>query len=234
MKSTVMILWVALTLNAGMFALEFWQGLVAASSALLADSLDMLADALVFALTLAALRAGSMQQARAALAKGYLMAGLGVLVLAQAIYSAASGAMPRPEVMGWVAALALACNVICYLLLAPRRQASLSLAACWVCARNDLFANTAVLVAAALVAATGSALPDLLVGLLITALFLGSARGVIREARSALAAGSARGIARTRLSPSSVQSATAAHGTSAAGSSTAGVAAPRRGLLVAR
>jgi Co/Zn/Cd efflux system component len=56
----------------------------------------------------------------------------------------------------------------------------------WLCSRNDVIANVAVLVAAAGVALTGSAWPDIAVGLGIAALFARSAVGVIADARRVL------------------------------------------------
>lgn len=56
----------------------------------------------------------------------------------------------------------------------------------WLCSRNDVVANGAVLLAAAGVAASGSAWPDIVTGLGIAALFGASALGVIREARAQL------------------------------------------------
>lgn len=46
------ILWIVLGINAAMFVAEFVAGLIAQSTGLIADSLDMLADAAVYGVSL--------------------------------------------------------------------------------------------------------------------------------------------------------------------------------------
>lgn len=77
-------------------------------------------------------------------------------------------------------------NLGCFFLLWRHRDADLNVRSAWLCSRNDLVSNTAVLFAAAAVAWTASAWPDLIVGLGIAVLFLHSAMGVLRESRARL------------------------------------------------
>ncbi|HSI23076.1 MAG TPA: hypothetical protein VK959_08650 [Methylophilaceae bacterium] len=58
----------------------------------------------------------------------------------------------------------------------------------WLCSRNDLFANTGVLLAAGASYVLASRWPDIIVGTLIAALFVSSALHVIRQARIAMQA----------------------------------------------
>jgi len=182
------VLWI----NAVMFAVELGAAVLAGSTALLADSMDMLGDALVYGFSLYVVGRGPAWQARAALTKGLVMASFGIAVLGEAVIKILRGAVPGASLMAEIGLLALAANLACLLLLQRRRGDDLNMRSAWLCSRNDVTANVGVLVAAAGVSLTGSAWPDVTVGLLIAAMFVTSAAGVIRDARStarALAAG---------------------------------------------
>lgn len=180
------VLGIVLAINAAMFAVEAVGGLVAGSTALLADSLDMLGDASVYALTLWVLHRGARWRARAAMIKGIVMGAFGVGVLAQAALQLAGGAVPAVHTMGAIGALALAANIACLLFLYRHRSDDINLRSTWLCSRNDIIANVAVLGAAGMVAALDSGWPDILVGALIAALFLLSAAGIVSDARREL------------------------------------------------
>jgi len=187
------VLRAVLGINAAMFVVEFGSGWFARSTALLGDSLDMLGDTSVYALSLYALHRGPHWQAWASLTKGIVMLGFGAVVCAEAIGKLLTGAIPAASIMGAVGLLALAANALCFFLLARHRQDDLNMHSTWICSRNDLIANGAVLLAAAAVAHTGSPWPDVAVGLAIAGLFLHSAWGVIRRARDALRTATAPG-----------------------------------------
>lgn len=180
------VLWLVLVINAVLFALEFTVGWIARSTALLADSLDMLGDAFVYAFSLWVLHRGARWRARAALAKGYVQLGFGLLVLSQVVVRALGGSTPDAVIMGWTALIALAGNTWAFYLLWSHRSDDINMRSTWLCSRNDLVANTAVLGASALVWWTDSRWPDVIVGAAIAALFLRTAFTVIREARSEL------------------------------------------------
>jgi Co/Zn/Cd efflux system component len=151
---------VVLAINVVMFLVELGAGVLARSIALLADSADMLGDALAYGFSLYAVARGPVWQARAAMLKGTIMAGFGIV--------------------------ALMANGACLWLLWRRRADDLNLRSAWLCSRNDVLANVGVLVAAGGVAITGSGWADVLVGLAIAMLVAGSALGVLREAGQAL------------------------------------------------
>jgi len=180
------VLVVVLLINAIMFCSEFAAGLAAESTALLGDSLDMLGDSLVYGFTLYVLYLSSVWRARAALLKGIVMLSFGVGVLVEAGLRLGSGVPPVATVMGGVAALALAANVTCFALLWRHRADDLNLRSTWLCSRNDLIANTAVLGAAVAVARLGSLWPDFVVGVGIALLFLRTAATVLRESAAEL------------------------------------------------
>lgn len=174
---------VALAANAVMFVLEIVAGLLAGSVALLADSLDMLGDALVYGFSLYVVARSPVWKARAALAKAAVMGVFGMLVFAQVVHKLADPQLPAFETMGAVGALALAVNGACFVLLWRHRAEDINMRSVWLCSRNDLIANVSVLLAACAVWVTHSPWPDIAVGALICALFLRSALLVAREAR---------------------------------------------------
>jgi Co/Zn/Cd efflux system component len=106
-------------------------------------------------------------------------------VLAEAIVKVVRGGVPAAALMGGIGVVALTANVVCLFLLWRRRADDINMRSAWLCSRNDVMANGGVLLAALGVGLTGSAWPDILVGLGIAALFGFSAAGVIREALAA-------------------------------------------------
>ena len=176
------VLWAVLFINAAMFVAEFGAGLMARSTALMADSLDMFGDASIYALSLYALHRSARWKAGAALPKSLLMAGFGLVVIADVVLKMAAGVVPMAPLMGIFGALALAANLTCALLLMRFRRGEINMRSTWLCSRNDVLANVGVLVAAALVGYTGSPWPDVAIGLLISAVFLQSSLGVFQDA----------------------------------------------------
>lgn len=166
-----------------MFLVELVAGLLARSTALLADSADMLGDSIVYGVSLYAVARGPAWQTRAALLKGGLMALLGGGILVEVMGKLARGVTPDAGLMSGIGVLALAANASVLLLLWRRRTDDLNMRSVWLCSRNDVIANVGVLAAALGVRATGTAWPDIAVGLAIAALFVASAVEVIRAAR---------------------------------------------------
>lgn len=182
------VLWTVLAINALMFLVEGAAGIVAHSTALLADALDMLGDALVYGFSLFVLARSPQWQAGAALAKGGFMVLFGVGVLAEAAYKVFHPVMPTAETMSVVGALALFANLVCFFLLYRHRADNINMSSTWLCSRNDLIANAGVLVAAGSGYLLASRWPDILIGCAIAALVLVSAIGVLRRAIPALRA----------------------------------------------
>ena len=180
------VLWIVLFINAAMFVFEGGAGLFAHSTSLLADALDMLGDALVYGFSLFVLARSARWHAGAALVKGSFMLLFGLGVLAEGVYKIVHPVMPGAEIMGVVGGIALAANLTCFLLLYRHRADNLNMASTWLCSRNDLIANVGVLAAAGGSYMLTSRWPDIMVGVVIAGLFLGSAFKVIRQSFSAL------------------------------------------------
>ena len=179
------VLFVVLCINAAMFLAEFGGGLWAHSTALIADSVDMLGDAIVYGFSLHAVARGPLGKARAALVKGVIMAAFGVGVLVEVVLKLVEGLLPSAHLMEGIGLVALAANTTCLLLLSRHRADDVNMRSAWICSRNDVIANGGVLLAAIAVGLTGSAWPDIAMGLTIAAIFGTSAVGVIRQARRA-------------------------------------------------
>lgn len=178
------MLWVALLVNAIMFAVEIVAGAGARSSALHADALDFLADSANYAISLFVLGAALHTRAAAALLKGVSMGAFGLWVVGRATYHAATGSVPAPEVMGVVGVLALVANAGVAALLYRYRAGDSNMRSVWLCTRNDMIGNAALLAAASGVFATGRGWPDAVIALGMAGLALTGAWQIIRQAAS--------------------------------------------------
>jgi len=176
------VLWMVLAINLALFFVEGASGAWVGSNALLGDSLDMLGDALVYGASLYVVGRSARAEARVALGKGVLMALLATAVVADAVARVSGGTAPASAVVAVVGALALAGNAACFALLYAHRGDNLNLRSTWLCSRNDLVANLAVIASAGAVAVTGSAWPDALVGGGLALLWLRTSMRVLREA----------------------------------------------------
>jgi Co/Zn/Cd efflux system component len=170
-----------------MFVIELLGAQKAGSASLLADAVDFLGDAANYAVSLFALALGALWRARTALMKGFTMGLYGIAVLAKVAWAMFHGAAPHATTMGVVGAAALAANLGVAALLFTFREGDANMRSVWLCSRNDAIGNVAVIVAAAVVSATSSRWPDLLVALAMSALALSAARSVIRQARTEIA-----------------------------------------------
>lgn len=177
---------IVLGINAVMFLVELTAGLMSGSLSLLADSLDMLGDALVYGFSLYVVARGARMKAMAALFKGGIMAAFAVFVFGQAVYKILFPHVPVFETIGAIGALALAANSLCLFLLWRHRADDINMRSVWLCSRNDIIANISVLFAALGVWLSGSGWPDIIVGLALAALFAQSSLSVLRGAMAEL------------------------------------------------
>lgn len=176
------VLIIVLLINASMFIVEFAAGIISHSTALMADSLDMLADAVIYALGLFALGRAEHWKNRTALTSGIFQMILGLGILVQPIYLLSSNNLPDAFNMGIFGVLALVANTVSFILLMAYRDGDINMRATWICTRNDMINNVGVLLAAGLVYWLSSPLPDIIIGLIIAVIVMRSAKGVIKEA----------------------------------------------------
>jgi Co/Zn/Cd efflux system component len=180
------VLWIALAINAGMFVFEIAAGLAAGSVSLQADALDFLGDAANSGLSLFVVGLALRYRARAALAKGATMAAFGLWVVGATAWHAMSGTVPHAITMGAVGLAALASNAAVLALLWAYRSGDSNMRSVWICSRNDVLGNLAVLLAAFGVFGTGTGWPDVIVAAIMAALALQGAWVVIRHASTEL------------------------------------------------
>jgi Co/Zn/Cd efflux system component len=177
---------IVLGINAVMFLVIVVAALYGKSTALLADSLDNLGDALTYGLSLYAVSRGSVVKARVALFKGGLIFLAAFVVVTQIVYRLFVPGVPVFEIMGAFSLLGLAANSVCLYLLWRHRHEDVNMSSVWECSRNDIASNLSVFVAAGAVWLTGSGWPDILVALGLILLLMSSAIRVVTSARVAL------------------------------------------------
>ena len=179
-------LWIVVLLNVGYGLVEMAGGFISGSQALKADALDFLGDGLITFLALLAIGWSLAWRARSALLQGLFLGALGCGVLVNTAYRVLVLHVPTAELMGLFGLIALAVNVVAALVLIPHRSGDANVKAVWLFSRNDAIGNAAVVVAAGLVAWTGTSWPDLAVAVVIAGLFVHSAWAIVKDARSDL------------------------------------------------
>jgi Co/Zn/Cd efflux system component len=180
------VLWVVLFINLAMFIVEFAAGMVGNSISLIGDSLDMFGDAIAYGSSLYVINLGVGSKARSALLKGGIMLATSLAILGRVIYQTVIQITPEFQIMGGIGFIALLANFVCLALLSRHRSDDINMSSIWLCSRNDIIANIAVLIGAGLVYLTRSPWPDLLIGFALTGLFIISAFKVIITARNEL------------------------------------------------
>jgi Co/Zn/Cd efflux system component len=180
------VLWAVLGINAAMFLVEVGAGVAAGSASLQADALDFLGDAANYAISLLVVGMSLRYRASAAMAKGLSMLAFGLWVVGTVIWHAAHGTLPSAVTMGTVGVAALLANAGSFALLWAYRHGDANMRSAWICTRNDVLGNLAVLLAAFGVFGTGSGWPDLIVAAIMSALALQGAAAVIRQALAEL------------------------------------------------
>ncbi len=181
-----------IAINAGMFLVEMAAGLAAGSQALKADALDFLGDTATYGLTLAVIGRPLAWRARAALVKSLTLAVMALWVLGSTGYRVLVLGLPQAEVMGAIGFLALVANLVSVLLLLRYRNGDANVRSVWLCSRNDMLGNFAVIVAAGAVWLSGTPWPDLIVAAVMASLFLASSVQISRQARGELREAAAR------------------------------------------
>jgi Co/Zn/Cd efflux system component len=180
------VLWAVLAINAGMFGVEVVAGIAAGSASLQADALDFLGDAGNYGISLLVAGMALRRRAQAALVKGAAMAAFGIWVAGTIVWHAVYGTLPAAGTMGAIGSLALVANAACFALLWAHRSGDSNRRSAWICSRNDVLGNLAVLLAAFGVFGTRAGWPDLVVAGVMAALALQGAWVVIRQARAEL------------------------------------------------
>jgi cation diffusion facilitator family transporter len=176
------VLIAVLVINAAMFVAEFGAGVIAGSTALMADASDMLGDALVYGVSLYAISRSDRWKAGAAAFKGVFILLLALGIGVNIAVKISSGVPPSSTLMLLFGGAALVANLTCLALLRKFRSQDVNMASTFECSRNDVISNVGVLVAAAAVAAFSSPWPDIVIGAVMAVILFRSAVRVLSEA----------------------------------------------------
>jgi Co/Zn/Cd efflux system component len=182
------VLWAVLAINIAMFLVEVGAGLAAGSASLQADALDFLGDGANYAISLFVVGMALRYRAIAAALKGATMGVFGLWVLGVTAWHAWHATLPHAATMGVVGAAALVANAASFALLWAHRGGDANMRSAWICTRNDVLGNLAVLLAAAGVFGTGTGWPDVIVASIMAGLALQGAWIVLRQSRHELRA----------------------------------------------
>ena len=180
------VLWAVLAINFVMFAVEVAAGLAAGSASLQADALDFLGDAGNYAISLFVVGMALRYRAMAAFAKGATMGLFGLWVLGITAWHVWHGTLPHAFTMGAVGLAALVANAASFGLLWAFRGGDSNMRSAWICTRNDVLGNLAVLLAALGVLGTGTGWPDVMVAVIMASLALQGAWTVLNQSRTEL------------------------------------------------
>ncbi|MGW8248787.1 MAG: cation transporter [Acidiferrobacterales bacterium] len=172
-----------LSINAVMFVTELVLGWLAQSTGLIADSLDMFADAAVYGISLYAVGKGVIHQAKSAQISGFLQVLLGLGVLFEVARRLVFGSEPESMLIMMVGIIALLANIICLVLISKHKEGGVHMRASWIFSTNDVIANLGVIVSGVLVAVIGSRFPDLIVGTIISLIVIRGGIKILKDAK---------------------------------------------------
>ena len=181
------VLIICFFINALMFGLELYYGLIAHSASLLGDSAHNIGDALIIGGSIFVMGSTMRVKAKVALIKAVIMLSFGLLAMGYVISNATSGYVPNPGPITIVGIFVLVGNIISALLLMYYRNKDINLKSAYICCRNDVLASVGIIVAGILVMYTASFWPDVIIGSLIGGLIVWSSIGIAKESLGVIA-----------------------------------------------
>jgi len=176
-----------LLINAVMFIIELTIGLLSESTALIADSLDMLADATIYGIAFYAIGKPLIKKAKAAHLSGILQITLGLFVILEVIRRLVTGSEPDSLLMIITGSIALVANLICLRLISKHKDGEVHMRASWVFSKNDVIANLGIIISSGFVYLFDSRYPDLIIGLAISLIVIRGGILIIKDASSEIA-----------------------------------------------
>ncbi len=183
-KEESRILIILLSINATMFFIEITLGIISESTALIADSLDMLADAAVYGIGLYAVGKAAIVKIKAAYISGIFQVLLGIIVFIDIVRRTILGSEPESILMISVGILALIANLICLQLISKHKDGEVHMRASWVFSKNDVIANLGIIFAGILVYLFDSRFPDIIIGLVISIIVIRGGIHIIKDAKN--------------------------------------------------
>lgn len=177
------VLYWLLGINATMFFVEMTVGILADSTALIADSMDMLADAVVYGIGIYAVGKSILHKAKAAQISGYFQLLLGVIILIDITRRLFLGSEPISSLMIGMGFIALSANVACLMIIRNHKNDEVHMRASWIFSANDVIANMGVIIAGVLVVWLDSRVPDLVIGCIVSIVVLRGAWMILKDAK---------------------------------------------------
>ena len=177
------VLYWLLGINATMFFVEMTVGILADSTALIADSMDMLADAVVYGIGIYAVGKSILHKAKAAQISGYFQLLLGVIILIDITRRLFLGSEPISSLMIGMGFIALSANVACLMIIRNHKNDEVHMRASWIFSANDVIANMGVIIAGVLVVWLDSRIPDLVIGCIVSIVVLRGAWMILKDAK---------------------------------------------------
>ena len=177
------VLYWLLGINATMFFVEMTVGILADSTALIADSMDMLADAVVYGIGIYAVGQSILYKAKAAQISGYFQLLLGVIILIDITRRLFLGSEPISSLMIGMGFIALIANVACLMIIRNHKNDEVHMRASWIFSANDVIANMGVIIAGVLVVWLDSRVPDLVIGCIVSVVVLRGAWMILKDAK---------------------------------------------------
>eukprot|EP01093_Parvamoeba_rugata_P014535 TRINITY_DN472_c0_g2_i3.p1 TRINITY_DN472_c0_g2~~TRINITY_DN472_c0_g2_i3.p1 ORF type:complete len:212 (+),score=27.54 TRINITY_DN472_c0_g2_i3:1222-1857(+) len=177
------VLYWLLGINAVMFFVEMTVGILADSTALIADSMDMLADAVVYGIGIYAVGKSILHKAKAAQISGYFQLLLGVIILIDITRRLFLGSEPISSLMIGMGFIALIANVACLVIIRNHKNDEVHMRASWIFSANDVIANMGVIIAGVLVVWLDSRVPDLVIGCIVSIVVLRGAWMILKDAK---------------------------------------------------
>ncbi len=183
-KEESRVLIILLTINAIMFFVEITLGIISESTALIADSLDMLADATVYGIGLYAVGRDLLVKIKVAHVSGIFQILLGITVLFDIARRTVLGSEPESLLMIFVGIAALIANIICLRLISKHKDGDIHMRASWIFSKNDVIANLGIILGGILVYQLDSRFPDLVIGIAISIIVIRGGIHIIKDARN--------------------------------------------------
>jgi len=183
-KGQASLLWKVLIINFAFFIIEITTGFFSRSMGLVADSIDMLADALVYGLSLFAVGGAISKKKQIAKLSGYfqlILAGLGILEVLRRFLGHEE--MPDFKTMIVVSILALIANGACLYLLQKSKSQEAHMKASMIFTSNDVIINLGVIIAGVLVYLSNSKYPDLIIGSIVFIIVCRGAFSILKLAK---------------------------------------------------
>lgn len=177
------VLYWLLGINAVMFFVEMTVGILADSTALIADSMDMLADVVVYGIGIYAVGKSILHKANAAKISGYFQLLLGVIILIDITRRLFLGSEPISSLMIGMGFIALIANVVCLVIIRNHKNDEVHMRASWIFSANDVIANMGVIIAGVLVVWLDSRVPDLVIGCIVSIVVLRGAWMILKDAK---------------------------------------------------